>query len=730
MVKKLVCITLTLAMLLTALVVPQGFVSAAGTYNYAEALQKAIYFYECQQAGPLPEWNRVEWRGDATMNDEVLGGWYDAGDHVKFNLPMAYSAAMLGWALYEYGDGIKASGQKEYLERNLAFALDYLVACDRGDSVVYQIGDGGADHKWWGSAEVIEKEMERPYFTCSASCVTGQMAAALAVGSIVLKNSTYLQYAKKYFNIADTKRSDAGYTAANGFYSSHSGFWDELLWAATWLYLATGDQQYLDKAESYIPKLNRQNQTTDIEYQWAHCWDDCHYGAIILLARITGKEEYHKFAQMHLDWWTPQGYNGKRVNYTPGGLAHLDTWGPLRYAMNQAFLALVYSDSITDTALKQKYYNFAKSQIDYALGSNPLKRSYVVGFGNNPPERPHHRTAHGTWLDKRDIPDKHRHVLYGALVGGPARDDSYKDDIEDYILNEVATDYNAGFVGVLCRMTAEYGGTPLANFPPPEERDDEFFVEACINQNSSTYTEIKALLNNRSSWPARLIKDLSYRYYMDLTEVFEAGASVDDIKVRIGYCEAGMDATISPLTHLTGNIYYITISYEDGTAICPIGQEQYAAELQFRIYAPDGTNYWDPTNDFSYQGLTKDLQKTKYMPVYDGATRIFGEVPAGSVDPTPTKTNPTPSPTPSYNVLKGDINLDGAVDSLDLSLLKRFVLRKWPNRDVMYPEPYGKLSPEEFTNGDVNSDNVIDSLDVSLLKRFILRKIDKFPVGS
>jgi len=26
-----------------------GIVSAAGSYNYAEALQKAIYFYECQQ---------------------------------------------------------------------------------------------------------------------------------------------------------------------------------------------------------------------------------------------------------------------------------------------------------------------------------------------------------------------------------------------------------------------------------------------------------------------------------------------------------------------------------------------------------------------------------------------------------------------------------------------------------------------------------------------------------
>jgi len=137
---------------------------------------------------------------------------------------------------------------------------------------------------------------------------------------------------------------------SNGFYSSHSGFWDELLWASTWLYLATGDRNYLDKAESYIPKLNRQNQTTDIEYQWAHCWDDCHYGAM----------------NLHKCIWI--GGHLKVITYTPGGLAHLDTWGPLRYATTEAFLAFVYADSINDPALKQKYYNFAKSQIDYALG--------------------------------------------------------------------------------------------------------------------------------------------------------------------------------------------------------------------------------------------------------------------------------------------------------------------------------------------------------------------------
>jgi hypothetical protein len=37
-----------------------------------------------------------------------------------------------------------------------------------------------------------------------------------------------------------------------------------------------------------------------------------------------------------------------------------------------------------------RYRQFAKTQIDYALGDGG--RSYVCGFGNNPPTRPHHRS--------------------------------------------------------------------------------------------------------------------------------------------------------------------------------------------------------------------------------------------------------------------------------------------------------------------------------------------------
>nr|KAG5688844.1 hypothetical protein BaRGS_004521 [Batillaria attramentaria] len=37
------------------------------------------------------------------------------------------------------------------------------------------------------------------------------------------------------------------------------------------------------------------------------------------------------------------------------------------------------------------------------------------------------------------------HTLYGALVGGPDQSDAYTDARDNYVNNEVACDYNAGF---------------------------------------------------------------------------------------------------------------------------------------------------------------------------------------------------------------------------------------------------------------------------------------------
>jgi len=40
----------------------------------------------------------------------------------------------------------------------------------------------------------------------------------------------------------------------------------------------------------------------------------------------------------------------------------------------------------------------------------------------------------------------------GAIVGGPDQGDNYDDRRDDYVKNEVACDYNAGFQGALAGL--------------------------------------------------------------------------------------------------------------------------------------------------------------------------------------------------------------------------------------------------------------------------------------
>jgi len=144
------------------------------------------------------------------------------------------------------------------------------------------------------------------------------------------------------------------------------------------------------------------------------------------------------------------------VQTTRGGLAWLDQWGSLRYAANTAFMAAIAA-RIPGMPHGSRDQVFAKRQVDYILGDNPARRSYVVGYGKNPPINPHHRAAHGSTTGDISVPVNNRHVLFGGLVGGPSapNDFSYVDDRSNYITNEVALDYNAAFVGVLAALAEE-----------------------------------------------------------------------------------------------------------------------------------------------------------------------------------------------------------------------------------------------------------------------------------
>ena len=439
-----------------------------GAFNYGEALQKSILFYEAQRSGKLPATNRVSWRGDSALNDgadvgrDLTGGYYDAGDHVKFGFPMASSMTMLGWGVVQYREGYQKSGQLDEALDAIKWGTDYILKAHTAPNEFYgQVGLGGVDHAYWGPPEKMT--MARPAFKIDAqrpgSDLAGEAAAALASASIAFRptDTAYadklLTHAAQLFNFADTYRgkySDSIPDAAN-FYNS-SGYNDELVWAATWLHKATKaagstNTSYLNKAETYYQGVNQ---------GWTQSWDEKSNGAAILLAQETGNAKYRSDVEGWLNNWT----NGS-VTKTQGGLAWISQWGSLRYSANTAFLAGIYSDTVNDP--NGRYSNFAETQIDYILGDNPNNRSYVVGFGENSPVNPHHRAAHGSLTNNINDPVTNRHVLTGALVGGPSalNDNAYVDDRTNYITNEVALDYNAGFTGALARMYQEFGGQPL-----------------------------------------------------------------------------------------------------------------------------------------------------------------------------------------------------------------------------------------------------------------------------
>ena len=112
--------------------------SSTGDYDYSKALEMSLLFYEAQRSGKLPSSNRIPWRGDslvdikgATDLRDVSGGYYDAGDNVKFNLPMAWTLGALAWSVHEFkevGTNCNGRGFPPSLRSSLSISLDGMAA--------------------------------------------------------------------------------------------------------------------------------------------------------------------------------------------------------------------------------------------------------------------------------------------------------------------------------------------------------------------------------------------------------------------------------------------------------------------------------------------------------------------------------------------------------------------------------------------------------------------------
>jgi endoglucanase len=616
--------------------------SPAGEFNYAEALQKAVWFYDAQRLGRLPASNRVSWRGDSFLNDgaaaglDLVGGFADAGDHIKATFPLVHSMTTLAWGMIESPQGYSASGQSTYLLSNLRWGMDYLIkAHPAANRLVTEVADPNKDHQLWAAAEV--QTYQRDTYVMGAGCwgadLADSAAAAFASASLVFRTSdpaysaTLLTHARQLWSTTESlpkSKYDDCTPIVKGFYNSWSGFGDELVWGSLWLYRATGEQSYLDRAKAYYPGLPHQGQdaSTPVKYSWTLDWDDKTAASVILLAQLTGDPQAVADARNWADFNAGAGVGGQKVTVSPGGEAFYGTWGSLRYSSSAAFIALLLADSgRLDATRNQQLHDFGVRQINYILGDNPSRVSYLVGFGASSIKRPHHRTAHGSWSNNFYDPVEDRHTLYGGLVGGPtAADDNYgPEDRNAFQKAEVALDYNAGLTSALARLTKEFGGTVLANFPTPETPTNELFVQASLNQANTNFVEIKSLVYNHTAFPARYTPNLSLRYYFTL----DAGLTPSQIQLTKAYAQC-MDPAGPTL--FQGSVYYVTISCA-GQNLGPIGQSESRRENQFRIIFPAAHDY---TKDWSYAGVSTNQSTPTdagHIAVFDGTKLVWGAEP-------------------------------------------------------------------------------------------------------
>lgn len=488
--KKLITLGLSMSLLITSVLTAVN-VSAANS-DYSTVLKYAINFYDANKCGPdAGKDNYFDWRGACHTTDgsavklDLTGGYHDAGDHVKFGLPQAYTAAVLGWSYYEYKDSFASSGSKDKMLATLKYFTDFLLKCHPNENTFYyQVGDGQADHTYWDAPEKQTGDRPVPYVANSSnpgSDVCGLTSSALTLMYLNYKDidqsyaNKCLKAAKELYTMGKTT---LGKYKESAFYQSHS-YWDDLAWAAAWLYVVEGNSSYLTEIESYLSN-NTYLGVTPFEDKWTMCWDDMYLAVFCKMSELTGEQKYKNAMDYNLDYWM------NSLNTTPGGLKYLDSWGALRYSAAESFIALQYYKQTGS----ETYKNFAKSQIDYMLGSNPANMSYVIGYGSKYPTHPHHRAANGYTYAGGENANPAKHVLTGALVGGPDLTDRYIDDVNQYQYTEVAIDYNAAFVGALAGLMA---GKPTPNptithstsTPPTPTPSSDTVVKGDINGDGS-----------------------------------------------------------------------------------------------------------------------------------------------------------------------------------------------------------------------------------------------------
>jgi len=383
---------------------------------------------------------------------DVSGGWHDAGDYGRYVVPGAKTIQDLFLAYSDYGYdaddiGIPESGNgTPGLLDEARYELEWMLK-------MQDEATGGVYHKVTAAVfpeTVLAVDETDPMILSPISAAsTGDFAAVMAKASVLYADYD-ADFAKKCL---EASKKAYGWLEAN---PDEKGFWnpddivtgeypdnfveDEKLWAATELYIATGEQQYLDAINTLMGG----------KYRIGLGWADIGAYALYDLAVAEGidatlkenaKTLFLEKADKYLAACKTDGFYMGLSGYV---------WGSnMDIAQNGEMLLMA-----NKLAPNPEYVEYAQKHRDYIFGLNGVGYCYVTGYGELSPVGTHHRPSQvlGTTMPgmlvggaNENLEDPYAQAVLWGMPGSLC----YVDSEQSFSCNEITIYWNSPLIYLL-----------------------------------------------------------------------------------------------------------------------------------------------------------------------------------------------------------------------------------------------------------------------------------------
>ncbi|WP_033417894.1 glycoside hydrolase family 9 protein [Cytophaga aurantiaca] len=302
---------------------------------------------------------------------DMLGGWYDAGDYLKFTQTTAYTTYFLLRTYEEYPIHTHADEDKKALLDEALWGLAYLLKTMPDDSTfIIQVGNA-ADHKQSKRMPYDDAlNGSRPAYCDFSPTQMGLTAAALALAANIFESNASLKIKSKpyrdkaiqiYKKAMATNKAPAWFEEGwEKFYSDESSY-DNMELAAVEIYRLTQDELYLDQAKIYAQKAG--------PAYWVS------WGNLNLTAHLRLLQYAPSIVQPYITTDLTHFNSIATKNGNIWRLPHTYTWATLYSFMGVASSSMVYSKWNGGTS---PYQRMDTDVLNYTLGQNNWGTSLII----------------------------------------------------------------------------------------------------------------------------------------------------------------------------------------------------------------------------------------------------------------------------------------------------------------------------------------------------------------